>query len=140
MAAFVSPAEVDAVISDLILYGREPQKPAKTASDWGDAEKFVRHYKEVTCTYIASYFGYSRSYFSQLYQETTGQMLQTRIEEIRLEHACRLLRDTNQPCYRVGETVGLPNPAYFHRWFKRMTEMTPEEYRLYWHDQNQAAA
>ena len=51
------------------------------------------------------------------------------LNEIRLSHAVQLLETTDRPIAEVGETVGLEDPAYFSRLFRRQYGLSPIRYR-----------
>jgi AraC-like DNA-binding protein len=48
---------------------------------------------------------------------------------VRLKQAARLLQSTNLRAYEVGRRVGIGNPYYFSRVFKRRFGVTPGEFR-----------
>ena len=41
----------------------------------------------------------------------------------------RMITSTHQPIAYIAETVGYGTPANFNRQFKRLTSLTPREYR-----------
>lgn len=49
--------------------------------------------------------------------------------ETRIESAKALLKNTGKSIQEIAGDVGYPNYVYFSRIFKRMTDMTPNEYR-----------
>lgn len=51
------------------------------------------------------------------------------INEVRLEHAQRLLVETNKPISQVGDECGFPNPSYFTQQFRAFFEELPSEFR-----------
>ena len=51
------------------------------------------------------------------------------LNQIRMEHAKRLLLDPARKVSEVGEMVGIDNTDYFTRRFKQYTGRTPSEYR-----------
>ncbi len=50
------------------------------------------------------------------------------LEDFRLILAKELLSDENVRIRKVADKVGIPQPD-FDNWFRKNTEMTPEEYR-----------
>ena len=48
---------------------------------------------------------------------------------VRVEHAQRLLLQTNMLVFEVGNAAGFRNPRYFTAVFKKATGMTPTAYR-----------
>lgn len=53
----------------------------------------------------------------------------TYIQQVRMNHAKRLLCSTDLTIAHIGEVVGLANTPYFVTLFKKMTGSTPEAYR-----------
>ena len=43
----------------------------------------------------------------------------------RIERAQMLLVATNMPIHRIGQLVGMPDPQYFNKSFRRCTGMPP---------------
>ncbi len=52
------------------------------------------------------------------------------VDEVRLEEACRLLKNPNVSLQEVARAVGFKDPSNFNRAFKRWTQQTPKEYRI----------
>lgn len=71
----------------------------------------------------------SPSYLSKTFKMHTGVNLTRYIQNLRIEQAMKLLRDTDLLNYQVGEAVGLSDPVYFAKLFKRLTGISPSEYR-----------
>ena len=53
----------------------------------------------------------------------------TQDEAIRLQNACRLLRETAMPIADIAARSGFTTPEYFHRVFRKQTGETPHKYR-----------
>ncbi|WP_373085371.1 AraC family transcriptional regulator ligand-binding domain-containing protein [Sneathiella sp.] len=51
------------------------------------------------------------------------------LEKLRLRIATRYLQDTEIPAHSIAALLGYSAPANFHRFFKRTTGVTPEEFR-----------
>ena len=51
------------------------------------------------------------------------------IRERRLEHACKMLKDTSATIMDIQIACGFDTPGYFSRVFKQHFEMSPSEYR-----------
>ncbi|MBW7454374.1 AraC family transcriptional regulator, partial [Paenibacillus sepulcri] len=69
------------------------------------------------------------SYLSRLYKQKTGHSITDSITTRKITEAKRLLTETNRKIQEIGEQIGYGSPSYFSRFFKRETEMTPQEYR-----------
>lgn len=71
----------------------------------------------------------SKNYFSYLFKRETGMNLWNYLTIIRLQHAKRLLEETELKSYEIAFQVGYDNPSYFSRIFRKYENMTPNEYR-----------
>lgn len=71
----------------------------------------------------------SPNYLSRLFKRQTGQTISSCIQNVRVEQAKILLSTTTLKTYEIGERVGITDPVYFSRIFKKITGLTPKEYR-----------
>ncbi len=74
-----------------------------------------------------SYF--NPSYLSRLFRQETGQTLSDFIAALRCDKAKELLHDPAARIMDVTTAVGFESAHYFSRFFKKMTGLTPQEYR-----------
>lgn len=70
-------------------------------------------------------YSYLSSYFNQEMKEGFNDYL----NRIRIEQACRLLKETRLPIAEVGSQVGYADHSYFCRVFKKITGRTPSEWK-----------
>ena len=78
---------------------------------------------------LAQQFYLSSSYLSRLFKRETGTTLTTYLQNVRIEAAKNLLRTTALKSYEVAERVGINDPVYFSRIFKKITGLKPKDYR-----------
>lgn len=71
----------------------------------------------------------SPHYLSGLIRETSGQTVMTWINRSVILEAKVLLKHSNLLNYQIADELNFPNPSFFSKFFKRMTGMTPGEYR-----------
>lgn len=88
------------------------------------------NYKTATLTSVAEHFNYHPAYFSTLFQKLAYCNFSTKLREIRLEQAKRLLLNTSFTVQEISEQVGFKDKSHFYRSFKKEFGMTPREYRL----------
>lgn len=78
---------------------------------------------------VIHYVGYSQSHFSQLFRRQKGVSPLAYFNQLKVEYACKMLRETdmkiNQICYKIG----IEDPFYFSRMFSKAVGMSPSEYR-----------
>lgn len=104
---------------------KELKQVIKTACDF-----IHSHYPDdLTLTQMAEYTNLSISHFSSLFKRYTGESLIAYINQVRVEKAKELLRNSNDKIYLIAEEVGFSSQPYFIRVFKNVTGMSPNEYR-----------
>ena len=84
---------------------------------------------EMNVSEIAMRSFLSKSYFSRLFKKTTGQNFSKYLQNLRISEACKLLKTTDKKVIEIIYDVGLKDIKHFNVLFKRITGMTPGEYR-----------
>lgn len=101
----------------------------------GDVAEAVIHYmrenleKRLTLTAIAAYAGYSPGHFSTLFRQQTGRSPMEYFNEMKMNEACRILRETDMRVNQICHKVGIDDCYYFSRLFSRIMGISPREYR-----------
>jgi transcriptional regulator GlxA family with amidase domain len=67
--------------------------------------------------------------FKRRFRVATGETTISYVQRIRVERAKRALETGSAPIEEISWTVGYEDPASFRRLFKRVTGLTPGEYR-----------
>lgn len=83
---------------------------------------------DLSISQIASALFYESSYIRRIYKEQTGKTIMSRLEEIRLEYAKRLLDD--EEMIRIAEVAnrcGFSEPYYFSKRFKKYYGFSPSD-------------
>ena len=78
---------------------------------------------------IATALHASGSYLSRLYKRKTGKNLFDVIFDKRVEAAKEYLAQTDMRTYEISEAVGIEDPGYFSKMFKKKTGVSPTEFR-----------
>lgn len=86
--------------------------------------------KQISLDELAAQVFLSKDYFSRLFRETTGMPTSAFLQKIRVEEACNLLTSTNIAIKDVAHQCGFHDIKYFYSIFKKLTGMTPRQYRL----------
>lgn len=99
------------------------------------AKSYIKfnYMNQITVRDVSDYVGLERSYFSKIFCKHAGKTAQNYILETRLFHAKKLLEATE---YSIGEVcayVGLSDPYYFSRAFRRYSGLSPSQYRKAFH-------
>ena len=93
-------------------------------------EYIKEHYsEEISILSVCERFFVSKNRLYKLFYDYCGMTVNDYITEVRLGEAKKLLADTDDPVYLVGEKTGFGNCTYFCRIFKRKTGLSPAEYR-----------
>lgn len=84
--------------------------------------------EEITSTRIEKEFSCNFDYLNRVFKKMTGQTIFQRLTDIRIEHAKRLMEQSNMHSKVVGMRVGYPDEYYFSRVFKQHVGMSPTAY------------
>jgi AraC-like DNA-binding protein len=80
-------------------------------------------------------YGHFRRFWRQMYGQAPHQF----IVSTRLRHACRLLVESEASIGVIAERVGISDPLYFSRLFKKHFQVTPSAYRRRYHQPSDAS-
>lgn len=100
---------------------------AEKILEYVDAE--VESGRRIDIETLATYSGYSRRHLQRLFLAETGVGLGEYIRRRRLSRAALLLRFSCRRYQDIALSVGFDSQQSFNREFKRVTGMTPGEYR-----------
>lgn len=78
---------------------------------------------------ICARIGYSKSYLSSLFREQTGTTITGYSTRIKIDAAKRMIREDRLNFAQISDKLSFDNPQYFSRVFKRVTGMSPTEFR-----------
>ncbi|MCE5342144.1 MAG: response regulator [Eubacteriales bacterium] len=78
---------------------------------------------------LAKQFHYTPSYFSTLFRKLTGQPFTKYIADMRINYAKKLLRESGLSIQDVADQSGYGDYFQFNKTFKRITGLTPGQYR-----------
>jgi len=73
--------------------------------------------------------GYSKSYLSKLFKEQTGSTIAGYATGEKIKRAKLLIREGTLNFSEISERLAFDNPQYFSRVFKRVTGLTPTEFK-----------
>ncbi|WP_028559939.1 AraC family transcriptional regulator [Paenibacillus pinihumi] len=88
------------------------------------------HYDEqLTVQKLAEMEHYNRSYYSDWFLKETGKTPSSYIQEVRLNKAKELLRNTNLSILNIAIQVGLEHQSSLTRLFQQYERVTPSQFR-----------
>ncbi len=85
--------------------------------------------KDVSLTAIADEMHFNPSYLSRYYKQITGHNLFDYIQSTKIEVAIHLMKTTSMKLNEIAARTGFDSPSYFTTFFKKMTGLSPQEYR-----------
>jgi two-component system response regulator YesN len=87
------------------------------------------YYKEITLDDLSNYVGLSKSYLSSYFKKVTGGNFIDYLIHLRIEKAKQLFRQTDLKTFEVAEKVGIQDPKYFTKLFKRIEGISPKTFK-----------
>jgi LacI family transcriptional regulator len=85
--------------------------------------------REFTVNDVAAATGLSRRNLEVKFRTAVGKTIHEAIQQIRLEHAKRMLRETDLPIAQVAEASGYNSTSYLTQVFGKEIGVTPAKYR-----------
>ena len=80
-------------------------------------------------TDIANYFGYNEKYLTTYFRKWSKVSIKQFIMQTKMDHAKAELTDTNHSVSQIGYNIGYQDPHNFTNAFKKVTGLTPSDYR-----------
>lgn len=126
----------------LILLARTQEKKSENTYIFPDKESMDNHlvnavldilkeriYDTVSLDEICHRLNYSRVYISRIFNQHCHCTIIEYYTSLKINEAKRLIRENNDSISKISEQLMFNNPHYFSRVFKKVTNMTPREYR-----------
>lgn len=85
--------------------------------------------KKIRVSDVSDYVGMSEQYFCRYFKKQLGKTLTEYINEVRIEKAAELLRNTDEKVIDIAIQCGYDNISYFIKRFKQIEGIKPLEYR-----------
>ncbi len=99
-----------------------------------DAEAILEYLKlrfrePLSLEAMAAELGYSPSYLSRSFKKMTGRCLFEDVNARRIAEACALLKESDLTVSEIAFAVGYNNLSFFNRYFRKLMDASPAEYR-----------
>lgn len=96
-----------------------------------DIKQYIHsnYHQEITLQHIADRFFISRENVSRKFKQVSSENLSDYLSNLRIDKAKQLLRNSDLRLSQISTMVGFQDEKYFSRVFKKVTGMTPREYR-----------
>ncbi|GLX66713.1 response regulator transcription factor [Paenibacillus glycanilyticus] len=116
------------------LFGGEENAEQKKSHSQIVVQKAIdymsMHYRDdLSLRSVAESVYLSPNYLGALFRSELGESFTDRLIRIRIQKAKEMLKHPEFKLYEVAEQVGYQNIGYFTGLFKRMTGLSPKEYR-----------
>lgn len=125
----------------LIMLIRDAQEN-KTAHFFPNKESMENHlisqmihsiedhlYSDISVEELCAEMNYSRAYLSKIFKATTGFTILEYILNRKIIQAKKLIKENDYNFSQISDKLAFDNPHYFTRVFKRISGMTPSEYK-----------
>lgn len=87
------------------------------------------YHEDISLQSAAAKINVNPSYLSRIFKQETGENFINYLTRVRIDKAKSLLANKALRVYEVAEQVGYHNYTYFSKIFKKVTGMSPEDYR-----------
>lgn len=118
------------------LYGRLWEWRSESSDKYRGLIDKVKHYilehydnEQLSLNDISRQVGVSSSHLSKIFSQETGQTITEFLTATRIGKAKELLKSTGHKTFEIAYSVGYNDQHYFSNLFKKVTGMTPMEYR-----------
>jgi len=89
-----------------------------------------QYHNDIGIDEVCEFVGLSVSHFCTLFKQVTGSTFLEYVTRCRIEKAKYMLLNSEVKVYQLAPLVGYQDSKYFTQVFKKMTGMTPSEYRV----------
>ena len=86
-------------------------------------------HQELNLDTLAHYSQLSKFHFAKKFKELTDTSPIQYFINMKIQHACLQLDNTNETVKQIAASLGYHDPYYFSRLFKKMVGMSPKQYR-----------
>lgn len=95
------------------------------------AKRYIsdNYYKPLTLEMVSKEIGFNATYFSSMFKKETDMNFSEYLKKIRIDNAKNMLLNTEQTVEDISYAVGYSDIKYFSRLFKKLTGVTPTEFR-----------
>ena len=90
----------------------------------------IKNYLEIKgLDALSEHFGITKSHLCRVFKEHTGITITHYINALKIQRACLLLCESKIPIHDIYKMCGYDNSQYFNRVFKKIKEVTPNQFR-----------
>ena len=103
----------------------------QTSQIFNDIADYVQYHssENISVSQVAEYFGYNPKYLSSFFKSQSGMTLKQFMLQAKMDTAKAELTDTNHSISQIAYNVGFNDAHNFTNAFKKITGLSPSEYR-----------
>lgn len=122
---------ITGIITDIVNSVKviRTRKTNKVISEIIDSMQENLENPDLSLSSIAKEFYLNSSYLSRTFKQETGCTFVEYLTKLRIEKALNLFKETELMLYEVAEKVGIPDPNYFGKCFKKYVGMSVNDYK-----------
>ncbi|MFC5529486.1 helix-turn-helix transcriptional regulator [Cohnella yongneupensis] len=130
--AFTASSYVYQFVSELCRFAAIPQGER---GEWPEKVRLAAEYLDanyqsaISLDLLSDRLGLSKYHLLRVFQSAVGATPSDYVNRVRIEHAIRLLRQTDLSVERIAEQIGYSGGSYFIKVFRKMTGRTPGSFR-----------
>lgn len=95
------------------------------------AEYLRAHYSQpLSLEALSALVSYTPQYLSSTFRKDTGMSIQTFLQRLRVEEACRLMGQTSLSLSAIAQQVGYSDAKHFAKLFRKYKGISPREFRI----------
>ncbi len=116
---------------NFVCYGQDNDKNGVYSPAIKKALAYIHeHYcEDISLKLVSQQVFLNTWYFSELFKKEVGKSFTDYMLNLRIGKAKSLIEDKKLPLYQIAYMVGINGPGYFSQVFRRLTGMSPKEYR-----------
>jgi len=90
----------------------------------------IHHKEERELEFYADKMAFTPKHLSKVVKETSGKSANNLIEQYVALEAKALMKSTNMTIQQISDELNFPSQSFFGKYFKRVTGMSPKEYKV----------
>lgn len=87
-------------------------------------------YRKISIRDICQHFNYGKTHLCTTFRQNSGHSIMEYYNLLKIAESKRLLRETDYSIGEISYQLCFDSPQYFSKVFKKITDMTPREYRM----------
>lgn len=118
-------------MADILFLLKEESAPCTGNTIVQNVQNYIDSHvtEDISLLDLANATGYSTSYLSKYYSDTTGTTISGYMSSKKLEAITHLMLETDMNIGEISAFMGFHSRTYFNNYIKRLTGMSPQQYR-----------